>query len=251
MISSSVDAFPPEVIEILKAYVYRLIDPRNGETFYVGKGRGNRVFAHIRGEVSHDESENVSNLKLKRIHEINNAGLEVGHVIHRHGMDDATALHVESAVMDAYPGLTNQMVGVGGNEFGAMHANEIVQEYAAAPAVFEHNVILISVNRSVLEGGSLYDATSYAWKISPTKARQADFVLATVHGVVKGAFVVNEWLEATTENFPGRPDVPDRFGFKGEPAPEAIAQKYVGKRVPDEYRKRGAANPIKYVFNSK
>jgi hypothetical protein len=33
--------------ENLKTYVYRLIDPRNGETFHVGKGRGNRVSAHI------------------------------------------------------------------------------------------------------------------------------------------------------------------------------------------------------------
>jgi|GEM_PF-7020802 len=33
-------AFPPEVIEKLKTYVYRLVDPRDGETFYVGKGRG-------------------------------------------------------------------------------------------------------------------------------------------------------------------------------------------------------------------
>ena len=45
---STNDSFPPEVSAELKTYVYRLIDPRNGETFYVGKGRGNRVFAHIR-----------------------------------------------------------------------------------------------------------------------------------------------------------------------------------------------------------
>lgn len=245
------DAFPPEVIEILKAYVYRLIDPRNGETFYVGKGRANRVFAHVRGEMDIKGAESGSNLKLKRIHEINNAGLQVGHVIHRHGMDDATALQVESALMDAYPGLTNQVVGIGGNEFGARHANEIIHEYAAEPAVFEHDVILISVNRSVLEGNLLYEATRYAWKISPTKARYAEFVLATVQGVVKAAFVAKEWLEATSVNFPDKPEVPGRFGFIGFPAPEEIVRKYVGKRVPDEYRKRGAANPIKYVHKKK
>lgn len=47
------DAFPAGVAEKLKTYVYRLIDPRNGETFYVGKGRGDRVFAHVRGEQKH------------------------------------------------------------------------------------------------------------------------------------------------------------------------------------------------------
>ncbi len=51
------DAFPPDVIPKLKTYVYRLIDPRNGETFYVGKGQGNRVFAHIRDELSQDGDE--------------------------------------------------------------------------------------------------------------------------------------------------------------------------------------------------
>ena len=34
------DSFPPEVTAKLKTYVYRLIDPRNGGTFYVGKGVG-------------------------------------------------------------------------------------------------------------------------------------------------------------------------------------------------------------------
>jgi uncharacterized protein len=45
-----VGSFPAGVALQLKTYVYRLIDPRNGETFYVGKGRGNRVFSHIRAE---------------------------------------------------------------------------------------------------------------------------------------------------------------------------------------------------------
>lgn len=43
--------FSDTVIEKLQFYVYRLIDPRNGETFYVGRGRGNRVFDHVRGVI--------------------------------------------------------------------------------------------------------------------------------------------------------------------------------------------------------
>ena len=43
--------FSPEVSDKLEYYVYRLIDPRNGDTFYVGKGKGNRVFDHVKGEV--------------------------------------------------------------------------------------------------------------------------------------------------------------------------------------------------------
>ncbi|MBS0197355.1 MAG: hypothetical protein JSR77_11410 [Planctomycetes bacterium] len=240
-----INGFPAEVVEKLKTYVYRLIDPRNGETFYVGKGKGNRVFAHIHGEQG-IEGDDLDN-KMKRIREIRLAGFDVAHVIHRHGMDDATAFEVESALMDAFPGLTNEVGGVGGHEFGAMHALEIIREYAAEPAVFRHDAILISVNRSALAETSLYEATRYAWKISLAKAKKAEVILATMQGIIKGAFVADQWLEATAANFPGRQGVAGRYGFIGHDAPKDIERAYVGKRVPDEYRKRGAANPIKYA----
>jgi hypothetical protein len=245
MDNKHIDSFPPEVIEKLKTYVYRLIDPRDGETFYIGKGRGNRVFAHIRAEqdIEGDDLEN----KMKRIRQIRLAGFEVAHVIHRHGMDDAIAFEVESALMDAYSGLTNDVGGVGGNEFGAMHALEIIHEYAAEKAVLRHAAILISVNRSALATSSLYEATRYAWKINPTKARKAELVLATVQGIIKEAFIADDWLEATAANFPGRQDVPGRYGFIGREAPDEVRRFYIGKRIPDAYRKPGAANPIKYA----
>ena len=242
------ESFPADVARRLKTYVYRLVDPRNGETFYVGKGQGNRVFSHIRAE-QNLEGDEIDN-KLKRIREIRLAGFEVAHVIHRHGMDDKTAFEVEAAIIDAYPGLTNVVGGSGGNDYGVMHAKEIIRRYSAEPAVFRHKALLISVNRSAAER-SLYDATRYAWKISRTKAKQAEVILATMQGLIVGAFIAHEWLEATAANFPGRAEddgVPGRFGFVGEEAPDDLKKLYVGKRVPDKYRKRGAANPLKYTW---
>jgi hypothetical protein len=237
------DSFPFDVIGKLKTYVYRLIDPRNGETFYIGKGAGNRLFSHIRAELDGDDLDN----KLKRIREIRLAGFEVAHVIHRHGMDDRTAVEVEAALIDAYPGLTNIAGGFKSNDYGAMHAKEIIQRYCAEPAVFHHKALLINVNRSATET-SLYEATRFAWKISKSKAKEAEVVLATQQGMIVGAFTPHQWLEATAANFPGRGEVPGRIGFIGEEAPPAIRALYVGKRVPDEYRKPGAANPIKYTW---
>jgi hypothetical protein len=240
-----IESFPAEVARKLKTYVYRLIDPRNGETFYIGKGQGNRVFSHIRAE-QNLEGDDLDN-KVKRIREIRLAGFEVAHVIHRHGMDDKTAFEVESALIDAYPGLTNIVGGPGGNEYGAMHAREIITRYCAEPAVFQHKALLISVNRSASER-SLYEATRYAWKLKKSTAEQAEVVLATLQGEIVGAFIDCRWLAATEENFPGRDPVPGRFGFEGKEAPDEIKKLYVGKRVPDEYRKHGAANPIKYTW---
>jgi hypothetical protein len=243
MTDSEVESFPPGVAERLQTYVYRLIDPRNGETFYVGKGRGNRVFAHIRANVEGDEIDN----KLKRIREIRLAGFEVAHVIHRHGMDDNVALEVEAALIDAYPGLTNLAAGSGSNDYGVMHAKEIIARYSAEPAVFRHRALLINVNRSANER-SLYDATRYAWRINRQKAEQAEVILASRQGLIVGAFVADAWLEATSANFPEFWDAPGRLGFVGHDAPPEIKAIYVGKSVPDEYRRPGAANPIKYTW---
>jgi len=241
---NEVASFSPEVAEKLKMYVYRLIDPRNGETFYVGKGRGSRVFGHIREQVGEEDPSN----KLRRIRDIHLAGFEVAHVIHRHGMDDRTAFEVEAALMDAYPGLTNIAGGLGNSDFGAMHALEIVRRYAAEPAVFQHRVLLISVNRSAAET-SLYEATRYAWKLSLAKAKRAEVILPTRQGLIVGAFVASQWAEATAENFPGREPVAGRFGFTGAEASDEIRGLYVGKRVPDEYRKPGSSNPIRYTWH--
>jgi uncharacterized protein len=240
-----VESFSPEVTRRLGWYVYRLIDPRNGETFYVGKGRGNRVFSHIRDEAGL-EGDDLDN-KIRRIRDIRVAGFEVAHVIHRHGMDERTAFEVEAALIDAYPGLTNIAGGAGNNDFGAMHATEINRRYAAEPAVFQDKALLISVNRSAAER-SLYEATRYAWKINPAKAKQADVVLATLQGLIIGAFVAEDWLPATPGHFPDREEAPGRWGFVGHEAPDELRRRYVGKRVPDEYRKPGAANPIKYTW---
>lgn len=242
------ESFSSDVAQKVKTYVYRLIDPRNGETFYVGKGKGNRVFAHIRAEEVL-EGDAIDN-KLKRIREIRLAGFEVAHAIHRHGMDDATAFEVEAALIDAYPSLTNIAVGTAGSDYGVMHAKEIIRRYSAEPAVFRHKALLISVNRSAAER-FLYDATRYAWKIDRSKAKQADVVLATMQGLIVGAFIAHDWLEATPVNFPVLAEgdgVPGRFGFVGKEAPENMKKLYVDKRVPDEYRKRGAANPVKYTW---
>tara|TARA_R110001592_G_scaffold112965_1_gene311589 strand:+ start:10238 stop:10984 length:747 start_codon:yes stop_codon:yes gene_type:complete len=243
MSKNQADFFPQGVADKLKTYVYRLIDPRNGETFYVGKGVGNRVFAHSREEVDKEDPRS----KFKRIREIRAAGFEVAHVIHRHGMDHKTAFEVEAALIDAYPGLTNIVGGAGSNEFGVMHAEEIIRRYAAKPAEFQHKALLISINRSAAEN-SIYEATRFAWKLSKSKAVEAELVLAHIQGMIVGAFVPEKWLPATAENFPGREDVPGRLGFIGSEASEDILKLYVGCSVPDAFRKRGAANPVKYTW---
>lgn len=246
-----VDSFPNEVVDRLKWYVYRLIDPRNGETFYVGKGRGNRVFQHAKAALASTDDEDAADLKFKHIKDISAAGLDVSHVIHRHGIDDPNvAYQLEAALIDAYPGLKNRVAGHGSGDYGVRHVIEIISEYAAQEFEVGEPLLLINITKTFDdEEKSIYEAARACWRIDANKVKRYKLVLAHRRGLVLGAFRPSgNWLPATTANFPGMgQDIPGRFGFVGHPAEEATAKLYLQRRVPDKYRAKGAANPIRFV----
>ena len=231
--------FTQEIVEALGCYVYRLIDPRNGGTFYVGRGRGQRVFDHVGGAIS-DTDQSAADPKLERIHEIRGLGMNVAHIIHRHGMSEAVAKEVEAALIDAYPGLVNRVAGEDSRDRGTRHVSEIVLEYGAEEFVVEEPLILISIGRLWKELG-IYGAVRGVWRLNMERAKKHNLVLAHVRGVVRGAYRPKEWLKGTVEEFP------ERIGFEGTEAELDVWNKYVGKRVPAKYRKRGAQASARYL----
>ncbi|BAH76713.1 LEM-3-like GIY-YIG domain-containing protein [Solidesulfovibrio magneticus] len=236
--------FSTEVCESIKYYVYRLIDPRNGETFYVGKGKGNRVFQHASGEVVEDIDSDAFSQKIRRINEIKIQGHEVVHVIHRHGLDSETAYEIESALIDAYPGLTNIQGGKNSDDRGLMHYKQIIELYQAESVKFKHNALAININKSAYERENVYESVRYAWRLNPSKAKDMDIVLAIIKGLVVGVFQAEQWLEATPDNFPGTTeDRRPRWGFVGKNAPIEIQNIYLGRKVPGS-----SQNPVRYFF---
>lgn len=244
--------FSEAVCEELGNYVYRLIDPRDGETFYVGKGKGNRVFSHVNAKPHLEGDEDVTSVKLSRIHEIINAGLSVVHVIHRHGIPKEAIFEVEAALIDAFPGLSNIAGGHGSGDRGPMHARQIVDKYDLPVINFEpsHKLVLINVNRFVSSGEqNLYNQTRFSWRVNRQRVEAADYVLSVIRGVVKGAWVADFWKPATIENFPSlSQEESHRHAFAGSRAPEDIWDLYVGergKRVVTEGL-RHVQNPVRY-----
>jgi hypothetical protein len=228
--------FSQVVSDNLRCYVYRLIDPRSGTTFYVGRGRGDRVFSHAAGNENATTSEEAESQKMKMIQDIKADGFQVVHVIHRHGMNDEVAMEVEAALIDAYPGLTNVQEGYDGQR-GAMHATQAIRLYEAEEATFMHKVILFRIDRKLREnpGMPFNDAVSYAWKIDVTRAQKAEYVLAVRRGLIVGAYKAENWRPATPENFPRFPPEeldPERFGFDVREAPEEVKALYLHKRAP-------------------
>jgi hypothetical protein len=243
---SAKNHFSPTVSERLQHYVYRLIDPRTGETFYVGRGVGNRVFAHVNDELK-AEADELSD-KLRLIREIRVAGFDVAHVIHRHGLTEDQAVEVEAALIDAYPAVTNEVGGEESDERGLMHSRQIIEQYEAPEAAIKHKAVLITVNRTVTERESVYAAVRYAWKLDPVRAQRAEVVLALKQGMIVGVYLAERWMPATVTNFPDTlQDRPGRWGFVGHEAPPEIRDQYIRHRLPDSLRRRGAANPVRYV----
>jgi hypothetical protein len=129
-----------------------------------------------------------------------------------------------------------------------MHSQQIIERYHAPEAVFEHNVVIININRSATERASVYEAVRYAWKLDPKRASKAELVLEVRQGLIIGVFVADKWLAATTTNFPGTlTDRPKRWGFVGREVPTEVARLYLRRRIPEPLRKLGAANPVKYM----
>ena len=114
---------------------------------------------------------------------------------------------------------------------------------------------MISVNRTLMDT-DLYDAVRFSWRVSVERARKAQVILATLRGIVRGVYIADEWLKFTRENFPEIPlwDTNDefeaaqsaRYGSRGREAVPEVTRLYLGKRIPDSLRKKGAMSPVRY-----
>ena len=80
-------------------YVYGLVDPRENKIFYIGKGKGNRVFQHEEESLKHPESDK---LRLQTIKDIKDAGKEVGKIIIHCNLTENEAFAAEAALINVF-----------------------------------------------------------------------------------------------------------------------------------------------------
>lgn len=236
--------FTVDVQQQLQYYVYRLIDPRNGQTFYIGKGKGNRVFAHVQGALKGfwEKEEDEVSAKIQQIRDIHAAGLSVIHVIQRFGLTEKEAYEVEAALIDCFPGLTNLQRGHG-DDRGVCNADVLQRELSCEEFQEREDLdyLIIKVSKESVEAnnGSVYDAVRRYWKVRMEKVRHYPIVLGVVHGIVRGVFAVDHWRKPQ-----GRAD--GRLEFVGKPAPNELMVYFLNKRIPEQYRKKGLASPVLY-----
>lgn len=250
------DRFSAHVCGKLGSYVYRLIDPRTGRTFYVGKGVDNRVFDHIRQKIDEMSNDGLMPLKLATIKDILQSGLAVQHVIHRYGLTPKEAFEVEAALIEAYDDLTNLQSGHHSFDRGSRTADEIERDFAVDELEVAHKVLFVNLARSRARRNATrtndLDAARFAWPLSRRRVEQCEYVLAHRDGVVRGIFQPTKWLDATPANFPTLTDVEIRsrgrlrLGFQGaEVADPIVLARYLNKRVPLKIAK-AHRQPVQY-----
>ena len=137
--------FSNSVSERIGYYVYILKDPRNDSIFYVGKGKGNRVFQHVRCALENETENDKYNL----IREIHKDSKEVEHFILRHGLEEKLSYEIESTIIDllGIENLTNSAKGHDTWERGLKTVDEVFQHYDAKAVTFVEPCIIININR--------------------------------------------------------------------------------------------------------
>lgn len=228
--------FSQSVIEQLGFYVYFLRDPRGKkEVFYVGKGRGNRVFEHVACALT-DATESE---KIDRIRAIKQSGNSVEHFVLRHGLTEHAAFEVEAAVIDfvGIPNLSNLQSGHYSTDFGLKTIDEVKAMYSAPPFATNEAVLLININKRFdreMTANEIYDATRKSWVVG-ARRNKAKYAVATYRGLTREVYQINEWYQ-----------IGNRWGFNGYLADETTRNNLRYKSIAG-MSARGAANPIRYI----
>tara|TARA_B100000795_G_scaffold249422_1_gene216944 strand:+ start:366 stop:1088 length:723 start_codon:yes stop_codon:yes gene_type:complete len=237
----------PSILKAMECYVYILSDPSDNEIFYVGKGRGNRVFSHLT-----DQSDNP---KTRKIKEIRAKGLEPKIEFLVHGVDDHTAKKIEAAIIDLIGKnkLTNKVRGYESSYFGRMDVDQIRSRYESQRADITENVLLIKLTDSFSYNMSpmdLYDYTRGIWIVAKHRRETVTHVFAVYDGIIQETYNVVSWFRAGT-TFTNRVDIPawqitDRWEFVGSTC-EEMREKYRYKSAA-HYWPANAQNPVRYTF---
>lgn len=126
-----------------------------------------------------------------------------------------------------------------------------VQKQDSAPLdddFFKHNVMLVSIGKSLSEKDKIYDAARWEWKASLTRAKSCEYVIAHSSGKIVGVFKPTEWLPSDDEAFSGLGNASvGRIGFVGDVAEPEVLLEYLNKGIPKSYFPRGAANPVRFI----
>ena len=243
-------SFSAKVREHLGYYVYALLDSKD-TIFYIGKGKGNRLFMHVKEALKTTDSFIINNNpKLKHIKEI--GASNVKYMIIRHGLTHEHALIVESVLIDIFrqknelklsniESLDNKNNGFESQGVHTIDEIELMYNKPEADILPNEKILAININVDTLDENKIYNRVKGNWVLDPKHANGADYIVASHNGLIIGIYKLNEgtgWMPSNE---------PNRFYFDGY----IVNDEDVRKRLLHRSLKRsqGSQNPVKYINN--
>ena len=249
--------FSAYVTEQIGWYVYALQDPRDKKVFYIGKGKGNRVFAHAQDAI--ENQEEGTSQKIALIKEIHNSGKVVNTFILRHGIhSEKQAYEVEAALIDLLYLLdpradnnlfqiTNEVKGHHYLTHGSMSAKNIIAIYDATecPAITEPVMLFRIPVRwfPQMTDDELFEST-HGWWRAGVRREGAMYGFSVSAGVIRGIYEIDTWAQRKNGDRGFMHGEKPRFGFEGAATHEL--DKYLNKSVKHLF-KNGDQTPFKYI----
>jgi hypothetical protein len=205
--------------EAIQSYVYALEDPRDKKIFYIGKGIGNRVFAHAKDALKERSKKNE---KISLIREIIREELEVKSYIIKYGLSDEEAINYEAIIIETLNKFDHNLT----NLVAGHHTEKLFLSTYAVEGMFglekirslpRNSVILYINDKNFKKGDSIaeiYDAAKQAWVISKDKIDLIEHVIVENKSVVIAMFKNIQWYKVEEGKW-FKDKNKFKWGFKG------------------------------------
>ncbi len=237
------ESFSPTTIEVLKYYVYVIVDVSTNKICHIQKGQGNSVFECLK-------SKEISFKTVLKAY------------IAQYSLTEDQAAMLATTLINfitcfylsdlCYP------IGVDANERSIIAVEDIESKYA--PIIiskndFKHNILFVSIDNSYDPFGSsvkLYENSRKAWPIDIDKViNHVDFVIATYNGIFKEIYKAHNWeiCQFEENNLLYKNEDKVRYKFTGDLImnPE-IRDLYINKKLDEQIF---FDNSVRYLIDNK
>jgi len=192
--------FDDQEVGYLGLYIYALQDPRDSKIFYIGQGRGSRMYSHF------EEAERVlkgrarPTSKTLRIidiwaHEEDVSCFFIASMI----SDTATANKLESAAAEALSisqnGPVLNSISTPDSSFLTLEQLKSLACKPINPEKPYESVFVFPIHGAIAEGKTVYEACRSAWTVTEKYRNRPHESIAVglVNGISKEAFRIQSW----------------------------------------------------------
>lgn len=186
--------FSANTVRSLQYYVYGLRYPDNENNyFYIGKGKGNRVFYHVNQKTR----SGIKDPKFDIIESLRKIGGPEIDII-RHGLTEKEALLLEAALIDVFKvkQISNKVKGIDSDKFGIMSIKNIEANYKGKDFTLDISAVCFKINQAWhknMDEEHLYNKIRGNWALNLKRAVKAEYGIGVHNGIIRGIYKICNW----------------------------------------------------------